>query len=117
MNRKDGNLTTLLNKRVELWRNATSDERNVFGQYARVEERAATMWAAVIPQTGSLLSGRTADTTLSRTTHKFVIRYREDIKPSDWFVYKGERYNILYALDPYANHERLEVYCEAVSIK
>ena len=117
MNRKDGNITTLLNRRVELWKNETADELNALGQYAMTEERAAVIWAAIIPQTGSLLSGRTADTTLSRTTHKFVIRYREDIDPSDWFVYKGERYNILYLLDPYANHERLEVFCEAVSVK
>lgn len=117
MNRKDGNLATLLTRRVELWRNIKSDEYNALGQYPHINRRISVLWASVTPQTGSLLSGRTNDTTLSRTTHKFVIRYREDIKPSDWFVYKGERYNILYIMDPYVNHERLEVFCEAVSIK
>ena len=68
----------------------------------------------VIPQTGSLLSGRTADTTLSRTTHKIVMRYCKDITPDMWFVYDGIRYNILYIMDPYLDHERLEIFCEVL---
>ena len=117
MNRKDGNLTTILNRRVELWGNSTSETKNALGQYPKEEKRKTVLWAAIIPQTGSILQGRTDETALARTTHKFVIRYREDVKPSDWFIYKGQRYDVLYALDPYANHERREVFCEAVSLE
>lgn len=117
MNRRDGNLTTLLNKRVELWRDVTTTEIGALGQFSMVQSKIMDLYAAIEPRTGSLLSGRTAETALSKTTHKITVRYRNDIKPSDWFVYGGERYNILYILDPYANHERLEMYCEAVSIE
>lgn len=70
------------------------------------------MWASVIPQTGSLLSGRAAETQLSRTTHKVVIRYRNDIKPDMWLMIGGQRYNILYILDPFLKHVSLEIFCE-----
>ena len=100
-----------------MWRDVTSTELGALGQFSMVQSKVMDLYAAIEPRTGSLLSGRTAETALSKTTHKITVRYRNDIKPSDWFVYGGERYNILYILDPYANHERLEVYCEAVSIE
>ena len=117
MNRKDGNLTTILNRRVELWGNVISQTKNALGQYPKEEKKKMDLWAAIIPQTGSMLQGRTDETALTRTTHKLVIRYGEGVKPSDWFIYKGQRYDVLYTLDPYANHERLEVFCEAVSLE
>lgn len=74
-----------------------------------------TVYAGVIPQTGSLLKGRTADTTLSRTTHKIITRYRKDIIQDMWFMYEGVRYDILYIMDECLNHERLEIFCEVVT--
>ena len=100
MFRNNGNLTSQLNRKLELWR--------------IVETLIKTVWGGIIPQTGQLLSGRAADTTLSRTTHKIKVRYDPSILPSDWFVYGGSRYDILYILDPYLNHERLEIFCEVV---
>lgn len=90
---------------------------NDLGQYPNVVFKVATMWASIVPQTGSLLAGRTNDTALSKTTHKIIVRYRDDILPSDWFMYNGERYNIIYISDPYASHERLEIFCEVLSTK
>jgi len=29
-------------------------------------------------------------------------------------MYDGVRYNILYIMDPYLDHERLEVFCEVL---
>lgn len=114
MNIKDGSLTTMLNRKVEIWCNGKATEKNELGQYDTVETKLKEIWAAVIPQTGSLLSGRSADTEFSQTTHKIVTRYRRDLKPDRWFVYDGQRYNILYILDPYNNHERLEIFCKVV---
>lgn len=115
MNRKDGNMSAILNRKIELWRNVISTEANALGQFPKKEQKISDKWAAVMPQTGSLLQGRADGTTLSRTTHKIVIRYTKDIKPSDWFMYDEQRYSILYISDPYINHERLEIFCEAVS--
>lgn len=112
MLRRTNQLSTELTKRVEFWHNVKHNERNRLGQYPIEPVLYQTVYAAIIPQTGSLLSGRAADTTLSRTTHKIKIRYRNDITPDMWIVYQGVRYDILYVLDPNLNHERLEIFCE-----
>jgi hypothetical protein len=31
-----------------------------------------------------------------------------------WLIIDGKRYNILYTMDPYLNHERLEIFTEVV---
>lgn len=101
-----------LNRQAEIWENGTSETKDALGQYPQEDKTVATVWAAVIPQTGSMLSGRPAETQLSRTTHKIVLRYREDLTPDMWLRIGGVRYDILYILDPYLAHERLEVFCE-----
>lgn len=112
MLRRTNGLSTMLNQRVEIWHQSTSDTRDKLGQFPKVDKLYATVWASVIPQTGSLLSGRTAETTLSRTTHKILLRYRDDIVPSMWVKVNGVRYDIIYILDPNLDHERLELFCE-----
>lgn len=102
----------MLQQRAELWHNSEAKEMDELGQYPIEPTLLGQLYCAVIPQTGSLLSGRMADTTLSRTTHKVVIRYRNDIKPDMWLMIEGQRYDILYTLDPYLNKERLEIFCE-----
>lgn len=110
----DKRLSSMLTKRVEIWHNVKSDTKDRLGQYPTEDKLYKVAYAGVIPQTGSLLNGRAADTTLSRTTHKIVMRYTKNITPDMWFMYDGVRYNILYILDPYLDHERLEVFCEVV---
>ena len=88
------NLGSDLRVRGELWQMGTAPEKDV------------------VPQTGSLLTGRPAETQLSRTTHKIIIRYRKDVTPDMWMEIQGQRYTILYILDPYLRHETLELFCE-----
>ncbi len=71
-------------------------------------------WCAILPQTGGLLNNRPAETLLTRVTHKIVCRYNDKIKSSDWIIYNGTRYDIIYILDPYMNNERLEIFAEVV---
>lgn len=111
---KDMRLTSILKNRVEVWGEVTSETKNRLGQYPKGEKKLFEVWAAIIPQTGSLLSGRQADTTLTRTTHKIVMRYNKNITSAQWFIYDGVRYDILYIMDPYLNSERLECFCEVV---
>lgn len=114
MYRKGGNLSTILKDEVELWRNEKTVEMDELGQYPIVPKKFKDVWVGVIPQTGSLLAGRAAETTLSRTTHKVVARYDGEIKEDMWFMIDNKRYDILYILDPYLNKERLEIFCEVV---
>lgn len=103
--------TSQLNRKLELWQRLKSDERDELGQNKICDRFVRYVWAAVIPQTGTLLSGRPADTELSQTTHKIKCRYIREIKSDMWFVYDGEQYDILYILDPYLKHEILEIFC------
>ena len=112
MLRRTNRLATELNKRVEIWHSVRSSAKDALGQYPIVDTKYIDTFAAIIPQTGSLLTGRAADTTLSRTTHKIKLRYRNDITPDMWVMADGVRYDILYILDPNLDHERLELFCE-----
>ena len=112
MLRRTNRLATELNKRVAIYHSVRSTTKDALGQYPIVNTLYIETYAAIIPQTGSLLTGRAADTTLSRTTHKIKLRYRNDITPDMWVVADGVRYDILYILDPNLDHERLELFCE-----
>lgn len=111
---KDMRLSSICKNRIEVWASVMSDTKNRLGQYPKEDKHLFDVYGAVLPQTGSLLNGRQADTTLCRTTHKIVLRYNDKITSANWFVYNGVRYDILYIMDPYLNSERLECYCEVV---
>lgn len=112
---KDMRLSSICKNRLEVWGTVTSETKNRLGQYPKEDKHLFDVYGAVLPQTGSLLNGRQADTTLTRTTHKIVLRYNDKINSSMWFKYNGVRYDILYIMDPYLNNERMEVFCEVVS--
>lgn len=111
---RKGRLSTLLQHEAEIHANRKSDVMNELGQYPIVDTVLGNVFCGVIPQTGGLLSGRIAETTLARTTHKIVCRYRNDIEPDMWLIIEGQKYNILYVMDPYLNKERLEIFTEVV---
>ena len=90
----------------------TAAEKDETGQYPAEEQTVAAVWCQVVPQTGSLLTGRPGETVLARTTHKVIIRYRRGITPDMWIEVEGERYDILYVMDPYLKHISLELFCE-----
>lgn len=114
---KDRRLSSMLNKKLEFWKHGKSSTPNRLGQYEKTDVSVFTKWGNITPQTGSLLNGRTADTTLTKTTHKITVRYCKDITSDMWITYNNTRYDILYILDPYEDHERMEIYVEVVDVK
>ena len=104
--------STRLNRQCTIKVKAKSPEKDALGQYPIIDTVVADVWCGVTPQTGTMLSGRQADTILTRTTHKVTIRYRDDIGPEMWLEIDGVRYEILYIMDPYLRHEVLELFCE-----
>ena len=68
----DDSLSSRLNRRAEIWKNGVSATKDALGQYPQEDQKVAAVWAGVTPQTGSMLSGRTAETQLTRTTHKVM---------------------------------------------
>ena len=107
------NIAGWLNRKIELWENYQTDGVNAIGQALWKQRKVRDLWAEVRPQTGSVLN-RTAETKLSRTTHKIITRYTDIIKPGMWFIADGQRYEILYILDPYLQHNTLEIFCEVL---
>lgn len=105
-------LTSKLQTKAVLKEMAVAPVKDALGQYPVGPVTVATVWCQVVPQTGSLLSGRQGETAISRTTHKIVIRYRKGITEDMWFEVDGVRYDILYILDPYLKHVQLECFCE-----
>lgn len=114
MLRRTNRLATMLNHRVEVWHRVTSSERNRLGQYPIEDKLFTVVYGSVVPQTGSLLNGRTAETVLTRTTHKILMRYRDDITADMWLMVDGVRYDILYVMNPNLDNERLEIFVEVV---
>lgn len=107
-------LTSLLNRKIELWHNIKATVKNELGQYDVLETKLKDVWAGVMPQSGTLQIGRSANTEFTETTYKIITRYMSDIKANMWFVYGGQKFNIIYVLDPNDNHERLEIFCSLV---
>lgn len=107
-------LSSMLNQRVEVWQNAKAQAKNELGQYPIIPQKFCEAWACIVPQTGSLLGGRSADTALTKTTHKVVMNYRADLTPDMWIMHGGQRYNIIYISDPYLDRQRLEVFAEVM---
>lgn len=107
------NLSSILNRKVEIFKPVQGEE-NELGQREIAEELVDVVWAAIVPQTGSMLRGRPSDTVLTKATHKFIIRYRSDLTTDMYIRYGGQRHDIIFILDPYENHERLEIFTEEV---
>ena len=114
MLRRTNRLATMLKHRVEVWHSVKSSERNRLGQYPIEDKLFTVVYGSVVPQTGSLLNGRTAETVLTRTTHKVLMRYRDDITADMWLIVDGVRYDILYVMNPNLDNERLEIFVEVV---
>lgn len=108
------NLSGKLRSKIELWHRVSSDTRNEIGTRNYTDSKVADVWALVQPQTAKQVNGAFAETRLQETTHKIIVRYREDIAHDMWFKYKGERYDIIYILNPTFSNEYLEVYCKVV---
>ncbi|MEM7567219.1 MAG: phage head closure protein [Pseudomonadota bacterium] len=70
----------------------------------------AQTWAAFSP----ISAAESYDEGLvtSRTTHKVLIRYREDIHPSMRIVAGTRSYEVLASLDPDDRRSRLQLYVE-----
>ena len=102
-----------LNKRIELWGKVEFTNELLETTYR--DNKIKTIWAEVVPQTGSLQRAQ-AETLLSNTTHKIIVRYGsgKDIKEDMWFIFREHRFDIKYILNPYFRNEKIEIFVEEV---
>lgn len=94
-----------LNSRIEIWQDVMTENR--LGEVQPSKELLKTVWANVEPRTGSLLTGRPADTMLSRTTHRIEVRKESVVGvTSDCTIFWWDsnkvkhRFDIEYILPP-----------------
>ncbi|MBO7747357.1 phage head closure protein [Paenibacillus sp. MWE-103] len=103
-----------LNQKLEVW--AMVKLPNELNEMDYVPRMLKAVHAEIIPQTGSLQRQQGIETVLSQVTHKVIVRYLSGkfITPDMWMLYRGQRFNIRFILDPFMRHEKLELFCEEV---
>lgn len=92
-------------------------ELNNLGQQVIKDRCIKSVMAEIVPQTGSLLVSRPANTVLSKTTHKIIIWYNPHLvllPKINWIIYKNHRFEIDYLLNPYFANVDLEIYAEEI---
>lgn len=101
-----------LRHKIEVWGNV--EFTNEVNEEDNKSQKIKEIHAEIIPQTGNLMRQQGIETIISRTTHKFIIRYPagKDLKTDNWFMFRGQRFNISYILNPYFRNEKLEFFCE-----
>ena len=72
-----------LNRKIEIWGKIPFE--NELHENDFKNGKIKTIWAKIIPQTGSLIKQKNADTLLSNVTHKVIVRYNsvKDLKADD----------------------------------
>lgn len=86
---------------------------NELGEKSYKFVKLKTIWASLVPQTGSL-QNQAADTILANVTHKIIVRYSsgKDITESMQIHFRGKKFEIKYILNPYFLNETLEIFCQ-----
>jgi len=98
-------------KKVEVW--AKVSKTNTLNEKDYLDSKLRTVYLEIVPMTGSLTS-EAGNTKVSGTTHKLKGRYISCklIKDDMWFVFKGQKYNIKFILNPFEANKELEFFCE-----
>lgn len=99
-----------LDKRIQIW--GKKKVETILKENSYDDVLLKSCWASIVPKTGSLISGRPADTIVSKTTHMIKIRYNSwpGLKSKDWIIFNGHRYDIDYILNPYFKNEFYEIF-------
>lgn len=100
-----------LRNRVDIYGNVKFE--NELGETSYKFEKIKSVWASVVPQTGSLQKQQ-ADTILTNVTHKVIVRYIDgkDITKDMQIYFRDHRFEIRYILNPYFRNETLEIFCQ-----
>jgi len=102
-----------LKHRIDIYANVKYE--NELGEEDYRFDKLKTIWADIIPQTGSLQKQQ-ADTILTNVTHKIIVRYSaaHDITKEMQIRFRNHKFEIKYILNPYFNNETLEIFVQEV---
>lgn len=97
--------------KIDIYGNIKS--KNEIGEITYSFGKIKSIWAAIVPQTGTL-QRQQADTILTNVTHKIIVRYSagKDISKDMQVYFRDHRFEIKYVLNPYFANEDLEIFCQ-----
>lgn len=112
-----------LNRRIEIWELSPTEDDELHAQTVE-PVLLKKVWAQISPKTGSMLTGRAADTILTKTTHEVRMRqisaaqmtkgcyliYRERMGG----IVKEHRFDIDYMLPPTYGDDLIQVFVQEV---
>lgn len=98
--------SAILNRKIDIIEKQTI---NNDGIDTLVDKKICSCWASIQP-----LRGRAYYEVREKATEeqaKIIIRYRKNLNTSMFIKYKEQIYNINSIVDPFSDHECLELYC------
>lgn len=102
-----------LNRRIEVHGNKPilNELKETSFEFGKIK----TVWAAIVPQGGSVQK-KAADTVETSITHKITVRYSagKTITKDMRLVYKGRVFEIDSIINPLESNEKLEINCVEV---
>ena len=103
----------MFDHRIDIYNNI--EYTNELNETSYKWDKVKTIWAAIIPQTGTL-QRQQADTILTNVTHKIVVRYSagKDITKDMKIRFREYEFEIKYILNPYFANETLEIFVQEV---
>ena len=101
-----------LSDRVQLKRREFAPEGE--GGFSAVFVPLATVWARVRALAGRM--GTSADGRAVSISHVVVLRFRQDLRPGDRVVYRGQALEVITAGDLNGRKAFLSCQCSAISV-
>lgn len=107
------NLCSRLNNRVALY--GKIEAINELGEKDYQYQKIKTIWAEVLPQSGSEKVGQ-GNTIFAEISHKFTVRTKaiDSLSNDMYFIFEGQKYDIKYFQPNYKWHDRIEIFCKLV---
>lgn len=102
-----------LRHRIEIF--SKKENKTDFGELTYEYEKTGTVWAEILPKSGKekVLDGNSLQVSV---THKVTVRNGAVKEPRNdmYFVFRGQKYEVLYMMPHYSNNALIEFYCKLI---
>lgn len=100
---------------IEVWANVKG-ESELQETEVTPQKVGELRYVEIKPQTGSMQRQPGIETRLSNVTHKAIVRYHagKHLTDDQWFMFRGQRFDIRFILNPFFRNESLEIFLEEI---
>lgn len=92
-----------------------AETKTEFGELTYDYKKFSSVWAEITPKTGreNTLDGNSIQVSV---THKIIVRNGSIKEPRNdmYFIFKGQRYEVLYFMPYYKRNDLIEFYCKLI---